>query len=82
MSFFWNTWYSWGCYKNECGSLWKETSDILEKIVTVTKQGKIKEYKKEELKMSYRKNSLNKDEIILQALFKCKSKKHKTISIK
>ena len=27
--------------------------------------------------MSYRKNSLNKDEIILQALFKCKKGKKK-----
>ena len=57
------------------GAYGQETSDILEKIVTVTKKGKIKEYNKEELKMSYRKNSLNKDEIILQALFKCKKGK-------
>ena len=61
-----------GAIRMNAGAYGKETSDILEKIVTVTKQGKIKEYKKEELKMSYRKNSLNKDEIILQALFKCK----------
>ena len=75
-----------GAIRMNAGAYGQETSDILEKIVTVTKQGKIKEYKKEELKMSYRKNSLNKDEIILQALFKCKKGKKnrisKTISMK
>ena len=43
-----------------------ETSDILEKIITVTTNGKVKEYYKEELKMSYRKNSLNKMKLILK----------------
>ena len=33
-----------------------ETSDILEKIVTIKRNGETKEYYKKELKMSYRKN--------------------------
>ena len=68
-----------GAVRMNAGAYGHETSDILEKILTVTKRGKIKEYNKEELKMSYRKNSLNKDEIILQALFKCKKGKKKHI---
>ena len=64
-----------GAVRMNAGAYGCETSDILEKILTVTKLGKIKEYNKEELKMSYRKNSLNKDEIILQALFTCKKGK-------
>ena len=50
-----------GAVRMNAGAYGQETSDILEKIVTVTKLGKIKEYNKEELKMSYRKNSLNKE---------------------
>ncbi len=68
-----------GAIRMNAGAYGHETSDILEKILTVTKRGKIKEYNKEELKMSYRKNSLNKDEIILQALFTCKKGKKKHI---
>ena len=54
------------------GAYGQETSDILEKVITVNRNGKVKEYNKKDLKMSYRKNSLNKNEIIIQALFKCK----------
>ena len=54
------------------GAYGQETSDILEKIITVNRNGKVKEYNKKDLKMSYRKNLLNKNEIIIQALFKCK----------
>ena len=40
---------------------------------------KIKVYYKEELKMSYRKSSLNKNEIIVEAIFKCKKGKKNNI---
>ncbi len=61
-----------GAIKMNAGAYGKETSDMLEKVVTVNRNGKIKEYNKNELKMSYRKSSIDKNEIIIQALFKCK----------
>ncbi len=64
-----------GAIKMNAGAYGYETSDVLEKIVTVDRYGEIKEYDKEDLKMSYRKNSLNKNQIIIQALFKCKKGK-------
>lgn len=66
-----------GAIKMNAGAYGHETSEVLEKIVTVDRKGEIKEYEKKDLKMSYRKNLLNKNEIIIEALFKCKKgKKH------
>ncbi len=68
-----------GAIKMNAGAYGQETSDILEKIMTVNRIGVVKEYTKKELKMSYRKSSLNKNEIIIQALFKCKKGKKNKI---
>ena len=61
-----------GAIKMNAGAYGYETSDFLEKITTVDRSGEIKEYLKKDIKMSYRKTSLRNDEIIIQALFKCK----------
>ena len=68
-----------GAIKMNAGAYGQETSDILEKVITVNRNGKVKEYNKKDLKMSYRKNSLRKDEIVIQAIFKCKIGKKITI---
>ena len=68
-----------GAIRMNAGAYGNETSDILEKVVTVNRNGKVKEYSKKELKMSYRSISLDKNEIILQALLKCKECKKNII---
>ena len=68
-----------GAIRMNAGAYGQQTSDILEKIITVTTNGKVKVYYKEELKMSYRKSSLNKNEIIVEAIFKCKKGKKNNI---
>ena len=54
------------------GSYGNQTSDCLDEVVTINRQGKIKKYQRSEIKMSYRSTSLKKNEIIVQAIFSCK----------
>ena len=61
-----------GAIKMNAGSYGNQTSDCLEQIVTINRQGKIKKYQRSEIKMSYRSTSLKKNEIIVQAIFSCK----------
>ncbi len=61
-----------GAIKMNAGAYGNQTSDFLERFITITREGKIKKYQRSEIKMSYRKTSLKKDEIIVQATFKCK----------
>ena len=54
------------------GSYGNQTSDCLDEVVTINRQGKNKKYQRSEIKMSYRSTSLKKNEIIVQAIFSCK----------
>ena len=68
-----------GAIKMNAGAYGHETSNILKKITTVNRYGKIKEYNKNQIRMGYRKTSIKKNEIIIEALFKCE--KGKKVSI-
>ena len=61
-----------GAIKMNAGSYGNQTSDCLDEVVTINRQGKIKKYQRSEIKMSYRSTSLKKNEIIVQAIFNCK----------
>ncbi|MEC6997116.1 MAG: UDP-N-acetylmuramate dehydrogenase [Pseudomonadota bacterium] len=61
-----------GAIKMNAGSYGNQTSDCLDEVVTINRQGKIKKYQRSEIKMSYRSTSLKKNEIIVQAIFSCK----------
>ncbi len=71
-----------GAIMMNAGAYGNETSEFLEKIITVDRNGEIKKYFKKDIKMSYRKSSLNENEIIIQALFRCKKGNKVTIKNK
>ena len=68
-----------GAIKMNAGAYGSETSNFLDEITVVNREGKVKSYFKKDLKMSYRKSSLKKNEIVVSAIFKCK--KENKISI-
>ena len=71
-----------GNIKNECWVLWKKQSDNLIDCNVISRNGKVSNLKKEEIKFSYRKTSLDNDLIITSANFKVKLFKKKQISDK
>ena len=60
-----------GAIKMNAGAYGSQTSDYLEKITTVDRNGKIKEYSKNEIKMTYRNSGIKKNDTIIQGIFKC-----------
>ncbi len=63
-----------GAVYMNAGAFGSETSSVLEEIKILDRKGNLKKYTKEELKMSYRKSSITKSQVITEAVFKCKKK--------
>ena len=57
-------------------------SDYLHSVNTVNRYGKIKKYFKKDIKMTYRKSSIKKDEIIINAILTFKKGNLKSINDK
>ena len=64
------------------GAYGYETSDYLHSVNTVNRYGKIKKYFKKDIKMTYRKSSIKKDEIIINAILTFKKGNLKSINDK
>ena len=62
-----------GSIAMNAGAFGHETSDFLDGIKVLDRKGKIKKIMKNELKMTYRYSSIPKDNIIYEAIFRCKA---------